>query len=161
MGNDRLIASCVRNGQFELAEYYMQRGANPNLKGREGQQPLHMAVAMRDAAMVRSLLENGVDPNKHFVRPASKAFLELTKKESMRWFLKNERRVTPLMMSANNGDLPIIASLMDYGAKKFVYTGRHRLYPLNFAGVDVQRLIRIRSSNNQQMIIGKDNPLGR
>ncbi len=27
---------------------------------------------------------------------------DLTEKESMRWFLKNERRVTPLMMAANN-----------------------------------------------------------
>ncbi len=51
----------------------------------------------------------------------------------MRWFLSNERRVTPLMMAANNGDLSVIKALLESGAKKYVYSGRHCLYPLNFA----------------------------
>lgn len=146
---DHLVAACVRKGQRELAELCLQRGADPNLRGSEGQRPVHMAIALRDRAMVRMLLDYGADPNKYFVRPASKAFLDLTEKESMRWFLKNERRVTPLMMAANNGDLAIIASLLDYGAKKFVYSGRHRLYPLNFASRrgDVKAM---------QIILGQD-----
>ncbi len=150
-GSDRnhLVASCVRKGQRELAELCLQQGADPNLRGSEGQRPLHMAIALRDPAMVRVLLDYGADANRYFARPVSKAFLDLTEKESMRWFLKNERRVTPLMMAVNNGDLAIIASLMDHGAKKFVCSGRHRLYPLNFASRrgDVKAM---------QIILGQD-----
>lgn len=146
---DGIIASCVRKGQCNLAELILKYGADVQGRGKEGQRPLQMAVAMRDATMVNLLLENGADPNVYFGRPASKGFLKLTEKESMRWFLKNERRVTPLMMAANNGDLSIINALIDYGAKRFVYSGRHHLYPINFASrrADIKAM---------QIILGQD-----
>lgn len=146
---DGIIASCVRKGQFNLAELSLKYGADVQGRGKEGQRPLQMAVAMRDSTMLNLLLENGADPNVYFGRPASKEFLELTEKESMQWFLKNERRVTPLMMAANNGDLPIINALIDYGARRFVYSGRNHLYPINFASrrADVKAM---------QIILGKD-----
>jgi len=132
-GEGSLMASCVRKGLLNLAELCLQQGVDPNQLGSEGQPLLHMAIALRDDAMVQMLLESGADPNKYFIRPVSKSFLKLTEKESMRWFLSKERRVTPLMMAANNGDLATIKSLIESGAKKYAYSGRHRLYPLNFA----------------------------
>lgn len=127
----------------------LRYGADVQGRGKEGQRPLQMAVAMRDAAMLNLLLESGADPNVYFGRPASKGFLELTEEKSMQWFLKNDRRVTPLMMASNNGDLVIINALIEYGAKRFVYSGKHHLYPINFASrrVDVKAM---------QMILGKD-----
>ncbi len=147
--SDGLIAACVRNSDHLLAELYLRQGADPEKIGREKQRPLHMAIATRDAAMVRLLLEYGADPNIYFARPASEAFLKLTDKESMRWFLKNERRLSPLMMAANNGDVEVISSLLDFGALKYKYSGRHRLYPVNFASRrgDVKAM---------QVILGQD-----
>lgn len=147
--SDGLVASCVRNSKNLLAEMLLMHGADPERPGREKQRPLHMAVAMRDAPMVRVLLGHGASPNVHFARPASAGFLKLTEKESMRWFLRNERRLSPLMMAANNGDLEIIASLLEHGAKKYVYSGKHRLYPVNFASRrgDVKAM---------QVILGQD-----
>ncbi len=49
---DGLIASCVRKGLLELAEGCLQQGLDVNEKGSEGQAPLHMAIALRDDAMV-------------------------------------------------------------------------------------------------------------
>ena len=131
--NDSIVASCVRSENAEMVELVLRHGAEPMAKGREGETPLHMAIAMRNSEMVASLLKYGHDPNQYFAKPASKEFLALTKKESMRWFLGKERRLTPLMMASNNGDLDIIRSLMAHGAKKYVWSGRYRLYPLNFA----------------------------
>ncbi|MCP5536604.1 MAG: ankyrin repeat domain-containing protein [Akkermansiaceae bacterium] len=146
---DGIIASCVRKGQLQLAGLCLQYGADPLARGKEGQRPLHMAVAMRDAAMVSLLLEFGADPNTYFGRPVSQSFLELTEKESMRWFLKNERRVTPLMMATNNGDLAIMSTLIEHDAKKYVYTGKHHLYPVNFAS-------RRGDIKAMQVILGQD-----
>jgi len=146
---DSLIANSVRQGNVEMVELFLRYGSDPNAIGQEGQSPLNMAIALRDPDLVHSLLEHGADPNKQFVRPASKEFLALTKKESMRWFLKNERRLTPLMMAANNGDLEIIKSLLHHGAKKYVWSGRHRLYPLNFAS-------RRADVKSMQVILGQD-----
>ncbi|MFK7909403.1 MAG: ankyrin repeat domain-containing protein [Akkermansiaceae bacterium] len=147
--SDSLIAACVRESKESLADLLLRHGANPEGLGREKQRPLHMAVAMRNVEMVRLLLEHGADPNVYFARPASKDFLKLTEKESMQWFLKNERRLSPLMMAANNGDVSIIASLLDHGAKKYVYSGKHRLYPVNFAS-------RRADVKSMQVILGQD-----
>ncbi|BDS08670.1 hypothetical protein NT6N_37100 [Oceaniferula spumae] len=146
---DTLIAHSVRKANYDMSELFLRYGAKVNSSGSEGQHPLHMAIAMRDAFLVNLLLNHGADTNKTFAVPASKEFLAITKKESMQWFLKNERRLTPLMMATNNGDLEIIKSLLRHGAKKYVWSGRHRLYPLNFASrrSDVKAM---------QVILGQD-----
>ncbi|MGB1260303.1 MAG: ankyrin repeat domain-containing protein [Akkermansiaceae bacterium] len=147
--NDHIIASIVRKGKYELLDFYLALGADVKAAGHEGESPLHMAVAMRDAKSVALLLSHGANPNVYFRRPASKAFLKLTKKESSQWFLRKDSRLTPLMIAANNGDLDVISSLLSHGAKKYVYSGRHRLYPLNFASRrgDVKAM---------QVILGQD-----
>lgn len=146
---DTLVANSVRRGNLDMTELFLANGADAKSKGAEGQPPLHMAIAMRDPLLVNTLLLHGADPNKTFTRPVSKEFQALAKKESMRWFLRNERRLTPLMMAANNGDLEIIKTLLNSGAKKYVWSGRHRLYPLNFASrrSDVKAM---------QVILGQD-----
>ena len=146
---DSLIAHSVRSGNLEMTELFLRYGADPMTKGLEGEYALHMAIAMREPHLVEALLRYGHDPNQYFTKPATKEFLALTEKESMRWFLGRERRLTPLMMAANNGDLEIIRTLMDYGAKKYVWSGRYRLYPLNFA-------TRRSDVKAMQVILGQD-----
>jgi len=148
-GDDGLMAYCVRTQALEMGVLLLQFGVDPNRWGREGASPLQMAIAMGDAAMVRVLLTAGADANQKFLRPVSDGMLALTESKSMQWFLKKERRVYPLMMAANTGDLVIIKDLIDHGAETEIRSGRYKLYPLNFASrrSDVKAM---------QVILGKD-----
>ena len=149
ISEDGFLAQCVRGGEVQIAQLFLLYGADLEKEGREGYTPLQMAIAKRNSEMVRVLLEAGADSNRKFSRPVSEEFLDLTQKESMRWFLKHERRLTPLMMAVNNGDLTIIKLLLDHGAKKYARSGRYRLYPLGFASRrgDVKAM---------QVMLGKD-----
>jgi len=149
VGDDGLAAWCVRNGEHQKLQSLLKLGADVARIGEEGATPLQMAVAMRDDRMVKVLLEAGADANRKFPRPASGAFLSLCETESMRWFLRKERRLTPLMMAANHGDFKIIKALMQHGAKTEIRSGRYRLYPLNFAS-------RRKKIKAMQMILGED-----
>jgi len=148
-GDDGLMAYCVREGTLEMGVLLLKFGADPNRWGREGATPLQMAIAMGDAPMVRALLTAAADANQNFLRPVSGGLLTLTESKSMQWFLKNERRVSPLMMAANTGDLVIIKDLIDHGAETEIRSGRYKLYPLNFASrrSDVKAM---------QVILGED-----
>ena len=148
-GDDGVVAYCIREGRYELGLVLLRFGVDPDRCGYEGGSPLQMAIAMRDATMVNALLVAGADPNIKFPRPISDAFLSITDKESMQWFLKRERRLSPLMMAANNGDVDVIKSLLDHGAERYTRSGRYRLYPLNFASrrSDVKAM---------QVMLGKD-----
>jgi len=139
----------IAAGDASMVDLLLQYGADPSSLGKEGQTPLHMAIAVGSGPMVSTLLRHGVDPNAYFKRPVSKAFLELAKQDSMKWFLSYERGVTPLMMAANHGDPDMIASLLKHGARKYAYTSRHRLYPLNFAS-------RKANVKAMQVILGQD-----
>lgn len=147
--DDSIVACSVRSENTEMLELLLSYGANPMAKGKEGESPLHMAIAMGNADMVASLLKYGHDPNLHFAKPASADFLAMTKKKSMRWFLGKEHRLTPFMMAANNGAIDIIRLLMAHGAKRYDRSGRYRLYPLNFA-------TRRSDINTMQVILGQD-----
>ena len=148
-GDDGLLAHCIREGATEMGILLLRYGADPERWGWEGGTPLHMAIARGDAVMVRALLVAGADANQEFARPVTDGLLLLTESESMQWFLKNERRLTPLMMAANNGDLMILKALLDYESETEIRSGRYRLYPLNFASrrSDVKAM---------QVILGKD-----
>lgn len=148
-GDDGLLAHCIREGATEMGILLLRYGADPERWGWEGGTPLHMAIARGDAVMVRALLVAGADANQEFANPVTDGLLFLTESESMQWFLKNERRITPLMMAANNGDLTILKALLDGEAETEIRSGRYRLYPLNFASrrSDVKAM---------QVILGED-----
>ncbi|NWK54811.1 L,D-transpeptidase family protein [Verrucomicrobiaceae bacterium N1E253] len=148
-GDDGLLAHCVRERELEMLVVLLQYGADPERMGWEGATPLQMAIAMRDAMMVRALLDAGANPNRQYLRPVTDGLLEITETKTMQWFLKKERRLTPLMMAANNGDLAIIKSLLDHGAEKYIRSGRFRLYPLNFAS-------RRSDVKSMQVMLGRD-----
>jgi hypothetical protein len=149
VGDDSLLAYAVREGNLEMVKVLLHFGADPNRRGREGATPLQMAVAMEDFKMAELLLDGGADSNQKFFRPVSGCFLALTKNETMRWFLRHERRLTPLMMAANNGDVKMIRVLLDHGAETEIRSGRYRLYPLNFAS-------RRNDVKAMQVILGED-----
>ena len=133
-GAESPLVLAVRSGRPEMATVLAKAGADPKGKVREGQSLLHLALAMNDVAMVTLLLDHGANVNEEFSYPAKDEFVEHVKWEGLiKWFLKKDRRVTPLMMAADSGNVAMARLLIERGAKKHVYTRRHRHWPINFA----------------------------
>ncbi len=53
----------VKEGDKELVKYFIEKGADPNVKGAFGETPLHIAVDRGYHDIVQILLESGADPN--------------------------------------------------------------------------------------------------
>lgn len=128
------LLDAVRRGDERMAMALLAAGADPKVKGREGQSAFHMAMARDLTGTVTALLDRGAKVNEEFKYPASDEFLALVKTEGrIKWFLKKDRRVTPLMMAADRGNLPLARLLLARGAKTNVWTRSYRHWPINFA----------------------------
>jgi ankyrin repeat protein len=132
------------NGQFDLAQWLLEQGANPNAAAQNGVTPLYAALNVTWApralypqprafnqqqttylSFMKALLEKGADPN-----------LRLTRKV---WYSEynfdlagvDEIGATPMWRAAFAGDVAAMALLMEYGADPNIPTmrpaGRQRL----------------------------------
>ena len=146
---DTPLGAAIRSGNDGLVTSLLVHGAQPFLRTGEGQAPLHLAIALRHPSMVASLLKNGASANTPFVTPVRPAFLKQVKAGSMRYVLKEDRNVTPLMLAAASGEIATTAHLLAAGAKKDVATKETRYWPINFASnVGDVRMMRV--------ILGRD-----
>jgi hypothetical protein len=80
-------------GQSETAQILLEYGANPNLRNRQGETPLHQAVCS-SVTLTKLLLENDADPN-----------------------VQQQDGDTPLHAAAFRGDAAITRLLLVHGAK--------------------------------------------
>lgn len=132
------------NGQFDLAQWLLERGANPNAAAENGVTPLYAALNVTWApralypqpraynqqqttylSFMKALLEKGADPN-----------LRLTRKV---WYSEynfdlagvDEIGATPMWRAAFAGDVAAMSLLMEHGADPNIPTmrpaGRQRL----------------------------------
>jgi len=132
------------NGQFDLAQWLLEQGANPNAAAANGVTPLYAALNVTWApralypqpraynqqqttylSFMKALLDKGADPN-----------LRLTRKV---WYSEynfdlagvDEIGATPMWRAAFAGDVAAMSLLMEYGADPNIPTmrpaGRQRL----------------------------------
>ncbi len=132
------------NGQFDLAQWLLEQGANPNAAAANGVTPLYAALNVTWApralypqpraynqqqttylSYMKALLDKGADPN-----------LRLTRKV---WYSEynfdlagvDEIGATPMWRAAFAGDVAAMTLLMEYGADPNISTmrpaGRQRL----------------------------------
>jgi len=127
------LGAAIRNKQDRVASLLIQNGADLSLRLPEGQTPLLLAIATGCHRTVKDLLDAGADPNTPFDLPVSPVFLKSVRPGVMRWVLKNDHNVTPLMMAADSGVIPTARHLIKYGAKTEVRTRSTSLWPINFA----------------------------
>lgn len=134
-GEESALVAAVRGEDEAISVALLQSGATvPEGKVWAGQSLFHLAMARGQVEVVRLLLQQGAKVNEAFAEPVKDEFLEVVKSEGkIRWFLKKDRRVTPLMMGADRGDLELVRLLMEYGANTDTSTRRHRFWPINFA----------------------------
>ncbi len=130
---DTPLAAAIRNRHDFIASLLIRNGANPRLRLPEGQTPLHLAIVTGCVQTAGDLLDAGADPNLPFTHPVAPVFIDSARAGVIRWALRSDRNVTPLMVAADSGDLDLARKLIDAGAKKSVWTRSARLWPINFA----------------------------
>ena len=127
------LSAAIRGKHDRAAAVLVRSGADILLRLPEGQAPLHLAVSTGCPRTVKELLDAGADPDSPFELPVSAEFLKSVRPGVMRWSLKNDSKITPLMVAADSGNIPTTRYLLNAGASKAVWTGKARLWPINFA----------------------------
>jgi len=173
-GGESPLVAAVRGDHAEMALALLQGGAKlPEGKVFAGQGLFHLAMARGHREVVLALLKAGAPLNEAFAEPVEEEFVELVKSEGrIKWFLRKDRRVTPLMMAADSGDLELVRVLLEYGANTDTWTRRHSMWPINFAshrndvpmmqvmlGVDPkneERWVKVDLSDQMAWVYGKD-----
>lgn len=134
-GEDNPLVAAVCADAPEMALALLEAGATvPEGKAWGGQSLFHLALARQQKEVVRVLLTKGAKVNEPFAEPVQDEFLDRVETEGkIKWYLKKDRRVTPLMMTIDQGDLELVRLMLDYGASKNITTRRYRFWPINFA----------------------------
>lgn len=130
---DTPLGAAIRSGNLTLVRSLLARGANPHLPTAEGQLPIHLAIARRQPKMVALFLSRGASANAPFLLPVRPSFLNQVKSKTMRWVLKADRNVTPLMLAASCGESETARVLIRAGAKQEAIASVTRFTPINFA----------------------------
>ncbi|HEX2752033.1 MAG TPA: ankyrin repeat domain-containing protein, partial [Alphaproteobacteria bacterium] len=112
----------------KLLQIMVAAGGDVNLPDRKGFTPLHDAITSNDIKTVKLLIENGADISKPTagmrVTPLILAIQQKGDREIVRLLLEHDASakaaddegITPLMVAARNGDLPLMQVLLETGA---------------------------------------------
>ncbi|MCX6865732.1 MAG: ankyrin repeat domain-containing protein [Verrucomicrobia bacterium] len=154
---DTALSAAIRGRHDHVAELLVQHGALTHLSVPEGQTAFHLAIATGCHRTVQQLLASGANPNAPFVLPVSPTFLRQVRSGVMRWLLKMDRNVTPLMVAIDSGNVRTAQALIHAGAKTHVRTRFTELEPLNLAterkDVKMMRLLLGRDPYNEERAI--------
>ncbi len=146
---DTPLGLAIRHDDSRAAKLLLDRGASPAQTLAEGQSPLHLAIVLGRPRIVKLLLKHGIDPNAALASQVSDDFLRLVRGGTLRWLLRNDQNITPIMLAADAGNPETVRALMAAGARTSVWTRRNRMWPVNIAArkADV-RMMRV--------LLGKD-----
>lgn len=136
-------------GEDSLACRLLDAGASPVLHGSLGQQALPVAIVKRQLKTVTRLLEFGASPNAELKPPIGERFIGLARGMTLRWLLRKDSRVRPLMLAVDSGSLEITQALLDHGAETDVWTRRSSIWPISLAG-------RHQDVKMMRLLLGKD-----
>ena len=143
------LSLAIRGKRDLVAATLIREGANPDLSLPEGQSTLLLAIATGCPRTVKTLLDEGENPNTPFALPVSPAFLKCIRPGVLRWSLKYDSNVTPLMMAVDSGNVQTARYLLKAGAKTQVWTRSSSLWPINFAS-------RRNDVKMMRVLLGKD-----
>ncbi len=132
-GGDVPMIRAVRSKNGEMARFLLNQGADLDRVGREGQTPLALALATRQMPLVELFLQAGANPNAAFPGPMKPEFLNLVDNDYFKKWAERDLHLTPLMLAASRGDVPMLRLLLKHGAKRGNQTKDWKRYPINFA----------------------------
>lgn len=130
---DTPLGLAIRHGDHKAVAHLLDRGVPPDQPVAEGQSPLHLAVVLGRSKVVKELLKRGVDANAPLGPAVSDAFLKLVRGGTLRWLLRNDANITPMMLAADCGCPDTARALLSAGARTSVWTRRNRMWPINIA----------------------------
>jgi ankyrin repeat protein len=130
---DTPLGLAIRHGDHQAVSLLLDRGTPPDQPVAEGQSPLHLAIVLGRSKIVKELLKRGVDANAPLGTAVSDSFLKLVRGGTLRWLLRNDMNITPIMLAADCGCPETARALLSAGAKTSVWTRRNRMWPINIA----------------------------
>lgn len=130
---DTPLGLAIRHGDHRAVSLLLDRGTPPDQPVAEGQSPLHLAIVLGRSKIVKELLKRGVDANAPLGPAVSDSFLKLVRGGTLRWLLRNDMNITPIMLAADCGCPETARALLSAGAKTSVWTRRNRMWPINIA----------------------------
>ncbi len=130
---DTPLSAALRAGSDGVAAELLEAGANLDFPTPEGEPLLAMAAATGCHQAIKSLLQNGADPNVPLVLPASPAFVKCVRPGVVRWLLTHDTHITPLMIAADSGVISSARELIRAGAVTETRTKKTGIWPINFA----------------------------
>ncbi len=156
---DSPLHCAVRGGNAQLVAHLIRHGADVHELGRENQTPLVCAIARSNAEIAKVLLQHKADPNRKLEPAANDSFLAAISGNGMKWYLRKDRNLTPIMLAADTGNIGLARALLDAGASTTAWTAVNKTWPLNFASrkgdVSMMRLLLKKDPQveNQKIIV--------
>ena len=130
---DPPLVQAVMKQNLEMTQWLLDHQAPPDATGQLGQSAFGLALVTGPIAMIEAFLNAGANPNATFLSPAKQEFLDLTDDEYFNKWMTKDELLTPLMLAASRGDLPLMRLLLKHGAKRGAQTKDWKRYPVNFA----------------------------
>ena len=130
---DPPLVQTVMKKDLEMTQWLLDHQAPPDATGQLGQSAFGLALATGPIAIVEAFLNAGANVNATFLSPAKQEFLDLTDEEYFKKWMTRDELLTPLMLAASRGDLPLMRLLLRHGAKRGSQTKNWKRYPINFA----------------------------
>ncbi len=146
---DTPLGLAIRHDDAKAVAMLLDHGSPADQAVSEGQPPLHLAIVLGRHRIVKELLKRGADANAPLGLAVSDAFLRLVRGGTLRWLLRNDQNITPLMLAADCGCPETARTLLAAGARTSAWTRRNRMWPINIAARkgDVKMM---------RVILGKD-----
>jgi hypothetical protein len=113
-------------------KHLLEKGADPQALGAEGQNAWHMAVATGNRAITELLLAQGVPVDAPFA-PLRPEFAARLRDDSFVKWMGRDKGLTPLMLAASRGDADLLKLLLAKGARRGATTKSWKRYPIQFA----------------------------
>ncbi len=130
---DTILIDSIKTNNLSITRTLLEQGADPELKGVDGEPAFSYAVAMQNLECIKLLHEFGAKVHYTFKSPPSKRFSDLIKTDgAIKWFMRSDKGITPVMMACDQGVLETCQFLMENGAKNRS-SRKYGFWPGNFA----------------------------
>lgn len=128
----RALEAALSHGMKEQVRLLLSKHPAPPTREGGAVPLIAYAIASDDAAMFKTLLACGTDPNLAIPKTAEKEFTALIKSKYLRNYVQ-EDGVNLLMLAAGLGKADYVRALLDAGADRNRHTPKEKMLPLYFA----------------------------